>query len=205
MKPSRETQPEWFYKTDQVWVRIVRPDIGGDIVQVAHTRPPLLNVRTHVYRSQLQAACERHANMDDEYYFLWPSTAVLNSKEALDRDHFHYQDGLMSFLGYHVGKTKPVPWSKRKTILDYVYNEVLPNVNNPKYMQEWGEPKTGPRLEKLADFLAAKTRTEKSNEASTGYDYSVAIEQREHDLGYLKVKYYDGQYDRSDRFEWPTE
>lgn len=53
MRPCRETQPEWFYKTDQVCVRIVRPDRGGDIVQIARTRPPLLNMRTHVYRTDL--------------------------------------------------------------------------------------------------------------------------------------------------------
>ena len=54
----------------------------------------------------------------------------------------------------------------------------------------------------------AKTRSEKSNEANTGNDYSVAIAQREHDLDYLKVTYYDGRYDGrydgSGGFGWPS-
>ena len=131
------------------------------------------------------------------YSFRWPETEDMGSHDALDRDHFEYKKGVLSFLGYHVGR-KGLPSDKRRSILDYAYNGRLPRVNSEEYMEEWDAPRTGPRLHKTANCLAALTRNAKKK---TGRDMSQAIEEWEEDLAYLKVTYYDGRYDGE--YDWP--
>lgn len=127
--------------------------------------------------------------------FFWPTTAILPSSQALSGDHFWYTQGMLSFMGYRVGQSG-VPAANRRDILNYVYNETLPKVGSPALMEEWARPKTGNRLRKLANCLASFSRNAKRNLFA---DMSVAIEDWESDLAYLKVKFYDGRYD----FSWP--
>jgi hypothetical protein len=137
---------------------------------------------------------DRLAEMSTRF-FHWPSTAVLPSSQALDGDQFWYSEGLLSFMGYRVGQNG-VPASHRRDILDYIYHENIPQVNSAEYMRGWGVPKSRKRLKKTADSLAAFTRMARRNLLA---DMSVAIDDWETDLVYLKRTYYDGQYD----FQWP--
>src|SRR5205814_877233 len=94
--------------------------------------------------------------------FLWPTTAILPSLEALDGDQFWYTEGILSFMGYHVGQYGVIA-SHRQDILDYVFHEQLPRVNNGEYMRSWGTPKSSSRLRKMAESLAAFARNAKRN------------------------------------------
>ena len=129
-------------------------------------------------------------------YFLWPETAVLPSSEALERDQFWYSRGLLSFMGYRVGQQGISP-TDRHDILDYVYSKQIPRVNSAEYMNSWGDPRTRPRLQKLAESLAAFTRNAKRVVFA---DMTEAIWDWENDLEYLKTTYYEGRYD----FTWPA-
>ncbi len=129
-----------------------------------------------------------------EEQFLWPSTAIMPSKEALNADQYWFEDGMLSFLGYHVGQ-KGVSTDRRHLILDYVFNSKLPNVNSIEYMQEWSKPSSGFRLKKIANTLATLTKNAKRSKNNL----SLATDQWEVDLKYLKEKYYNGKYD----FTWP--
>ena len=128
--------------------------------------------------------------------FLWPSTAVVDSQNALQGDQFWYERGVLSFLGYKVGQ-KGVREKARQEILDYAFHERLPNVNSSQYMEEWGKPATANRLKKLADCLATFARNAKRNQTA---DIEQAVAEWEADLRYLECRYYRGHFD----FSWPV-
>ena len=134
---------------------------------------------------------------DEDESFKWPRTAIMPSSKAMAKDHFSYERGVLSFLGYRVGYGG-IEKRKRHDVLVYAFNGVLPSVGSPEYMDEWDQPKTGKRLKKMADSLATFARNGKRNERQ---DMSEAVKHWIDDLSWLKGEYYDGKFDRS--FHWP--
>ena len=51
------------------------------------------------------------------------------------------EKGVLSTIGYRVGNDG-LPAEKRKLLLDYLIEEILPPVGSPAHMAEWGEPET---------------------------------------------------------------
>jgi len=130
-------------------------------------------------------------------YFKWPTTALIgDSASALNVAHFEYEEGLLKFMGYAVGQNGAYR-TRRRQVLDYVFNERVPKVQSYEYMAEWGAPKSSCRLEKLAKSLAAYARNAKRRRFQ---DMAQAIMEWEEDLNYLKEKYYSGRFD----FPWPN-
>jgi hypothetical protein len=117
----------------------------------------------------------------------WPMQAVQSSSVALKSDCYWYKDGVLSFMGYHVGESSELSPDQRRRILDYVYGGRIPNVNDPAYMSQWGAPASSRRLRKMADSLANFARSAKRN---THVDKRVAISEWESDLVYLRQRYY---------------
>ncbi|WP_193211146.1 hypothetical protein [Luteolibacter marinus] len=133
---------------------------------------------------------------DEDDPFDWPSTAVLPAHDALGANHFEYTSGVLSFLGYSVGKSGLLA-GPRRAILRYVYLKRLPAVSSAEYMAEWGRAETGNRLCKLANSIASFARNAKRRNAKL----SKAISDWKSDLAWLKKEYYDGNYDGE--FSWP--
>jgi hypothetical protein len=131
-----------------------------------------------------------------EGIFDWPSTDAPASEYGFIGDIYFYKDGLLDYVGYNVGVTNGKPEVIRHKLLDCVFHNELPNVNNPEYMEEWAEPESPRRLQKLAETIAALTRNAKRK---IEYDYSVAIREWEEDLDYLYNEYYLGYF----HFGWP--
>ena len=127
--------------------------------------------------------------------FKWPETAKMPASMALRGDHFYFQEGVLAFMGYHVG-SKGIPKNKRIQILDYLFHEKAPRVNSSDHMEEWGAPKTARRLKKLADCLASFCRLAQGHQYA---DMQAPCEEWETDLEYLRKTYYVGRYD----FSWP--
>ena len=148
--------------------------------------------------AQRQIERQRLAQRNLEGYFEWPSTDAPASTYGFSGDVFSYQEGLLTYVGYHVGRVQGVSTSIRQQILDCVFHNQLPRVQSPEYMQEWGDPRTAIRLHKLADTLASFTRNAKRR---TDGDISDAIADWEYDLNYLHHKYYVRRF----RFAWPSE
>ena len=128
-------------------------------------------------------------------WFQWPSTEAPMGEGGMTA--FWYEDGLFSYVGYHVGNTNGKPDDVRQELLDCIFHNDLPQVNSDEYMQEFNAPKTSKRLNKMADFLSAEARNFKRNPAG---DYSKAIADYERDLDYLYREYYVGVFG----FDWPT-
>lgn len=128
--------------------------------------------------------------------FQWPSTDAPAGIKGFSGDQYWYQDGLLSYVGYRVGKTNGVSEIKRRRILDCVLFNELPLVNSPEYMNEWGEVKTSHRLKKLAEALASFTRNAKRKNPTS---LRFAIDEWESDLSYLYHSYYHERLG----FYWP--
>lgn len=99
-------------------------------------------------------------------------------------------DGLLSYMGYHVGNTGLLT-SARRSILDRVMESTLPNVVSSDYMCDWKEPRSQARLKKLADSIAG-FRGLRLKKMCTANDES--IRDWTNDLTYLKNEYWDGSW-----------
>lgn len=128
-------------------------------------------------------------------YFEWPTTHAPISTIGFCDDFYCYKTGLLSYVGYSTGKNGE-PTKTRQAILDCVFNNELPKINDKEYMDEWGTPKSPSRLKKMAVSIAAFTRNNKRN---TAYNYQISIAQWESDLEYLFNRYYVGTFN----FDWP--
>lgn len=118
-----------------------------------------------------QAERQRVLRRKLEGFFDWPSTDAPASVYGFRGDVFFYQDGLLRYVGYRVGR-QGEPHDIRLQMLDCVFHNDLPRVQSPDYMAEWGSPKTAARLQKMAESIAAFTRNAKGN---ASHDYSEAI------------------------------
>lgn len=128
----------------------------------------------------------------------WPHEAKASQAVALAGNHFSYSRGVLSYMGYHVGKAATLTSERRHSILDYVLLGVLPQVNDPQYMRTWGRPKTAARLRKLANAVATFARNARRKRKK---NMGQAIAEWEADLAYLKKRYYDR---RHRDWKWPA-
>ncbi|WP_447909501.1 hypothetical protein [Brevundimonas bullata] len=126
--------------------------------------------------------------------FQWPSTEASVGHLGLDIQ-MGPATGILAALGYRVGQAG-APLKQRRQILDFTFTEDLPPIDSAAYMRSWGEPNSGPRLQKLAESLAAFARNAKRREV---YALKTAILQWQDDLQYLHDRYYIGHFG----FNWP--
>jgi hypothetical protein len=131
----------------------------------------------------------------------WPTTDITQSQKALSKPDW-LEHGMLSFMGYHVGKTAPTPRQLRLIILDSIFLEELPPVLPLLAMKEWGIPKARGRILKLANVLASLTKNAKRN---LSVDLSVSISDWEQDLEYLRIKFWLPAFARQPfSEEWPS-
>lgn len=139
---------------------------------------------------------ERIAQLQEELdSFEWPSTDAEEGGGSLDSGVFRHSSGLLRYMDYKVGVNGYIERDRRE-ILESIYKETLPKVNSPAYMAEWAKPSSSQRLQKMADSIASFVRNAKRQSYN---DMSMAIDEWEVDLGWLKKKYYEGKFD----FPWP--
>lgn len=129
--------------------------------------------------------------------FQWPNTEAEPGETALGPTDWP-QVGMLGFLGYSVGQNGELRTTRQRILRDLFYKVDLPRVENQAYVDEWGAPESGSRLRKMAHSIAAFCRGARRRDE---YAMSLAIEEWEEDLAWLKTTYYDGKYDR--QFQWP--
>jgi hypothetical protein len=111
-------------------------------------------------------------------YFKWPSTLAPTGDGNLNTANSPKR-GLLSYLGYHVGR-RGLSTVERREMLDRVYMRRVPTVNNPIYMADWGEPHSALRLKKTTEPLASFCRSQKRKSAV--HVQSAAVADYESDL-----------------------
>jgi hypothetical protein len=175
-------------------------DLGGQLRQLQNAHRVLSNPG-HPLRHQAlvlrQAASSAwQARAAECQWFPWPTTNAPKGIRKL-RCAFWRERGMLDLLGYHVGEIQPTPPEMRWQILQYTFECHLPPLNDVAYFLEWGEPRTAPRLRKLAHTVAAFARNAKRRDVCV---YAKAIDDWEHDLDLL----YEAYYARIFHFDWPA-
>jgi hypothetical protein len=129
--------------------------------------------------------------------FQWPKTEAKPGEQPIGQTDWP-QVGMLGFLGYSVGQNGELRTTRQRILRDLFYKVDLPKVENQAYVDEWGTPESGARLRKMAQSIAAFCRGARRRDE---FALSVAIEEWEEDLAWLKTTYYDGKFDR--QFQWP--
>ncbi len=127
---------------------------------------------------------------ETETQFKWSKTTANPGSQNLSNDVFKYEQGLLKYYGYKVGRSG-LSHRERWEILDRVFSQPLLEIDNAAYLNEWGEPKSAKRLQKIVDSIAAFTRNAKRRDK---HSFSKAIQDWETDLAYLKKTYYDKRF-----------
>lgn len=129
--------------------------------------------------------------------FRWPKTEADPGETALGPTDWP-QIGMLKFLGYSVGVSGETKTTRQRILSDLFHKVNLPKVDSQAYVDEWGAAETGSRLRKMAQSIAAFCRGARRRDE---YAMSLAIDEWEEDLAWLKTTYYDGKFDR--QFQWP--
>lgn len=128
----------------------------------------------------------------------WPEGARVSAPVGLSGQNFDFPEGVLAFMGYHVGHISTLTEGQRRRILDYVFLGPLPMVNGPDHMRSWGRPRTSTRLREIARSLARFARNAKQQPIG---DWGKAISEWENDIAYLKTRYYER---RARNWRWPS-
>lgn len=104
--------------------------------------------------------------------------------------------GMLRHFGYRVGVGARSLAFRCIALKSCFIEDDLPRIHSQKYVEEWGDPRSAKRLEKIATTIAALCRNDKRK----GPMMKTAISDRELDLEWLKTRFYDGQFD----FDWPS-
>ena len=128
--------------------------------------------------------------------FDWPRTQFVPIASGGEIDDFDWQKlGFLKYMGYQVGiygKSQ----QKRFSILENVLSSELPKSMPAEYKDEWGNPNSAKRLNKMANTIASLARNAKRKHDPP----KKAIEDWEFDLDWLKSNYYRGSF----LFKWPS-
>jgi hypothetical protein len=135
-------------------------------------------------------------SVDELESFIWPSTHVSAEGSGLIDTHDFEPIGMLSHFGYRVGKNG-ISETTRRSILERIFFErSLPKINSAAYVEEWGQAKTGKRLRKMAESIAAFCRNAKRRNSA---DMAESVDGWQRDLAWLKEQFYDGRFE----FVWP--
>ncbi len=132
-----------------------------------------------------------------DQFFSWPSTAADRGTGSLEQGDWP-QVGMLKFLGYSVGVNGEMKATRQSILRDLFQMPQLPKVDNQSYVDAWGSAESSARLKKMAHSIAAFCRAARRRDEDA---LSVAIDEWEEDLAWLKTTFYDGKFDG--QFQWP--
>ena len=98
------------------------------------------------------------------------------------------KEGMLGFLGYHVGHFGE-PKERRRYLIDFVMSEELPPVQSPAYLLEWDKPNSWGRYKKLQRVLQGMILTTQSRKDIEYKDFDKAIMEWKDDLEYFQKKW----------------
>jgi hypothetical protein len=114
-------------------------------------------------------------------------TKRLDQARAGTRSTERPNDGMLATLGYRVGSVNGEKTPIRRKILELILEQLhLPIVDSPAYTDEWGDPNSSKRYNKLIRFLESQlTNPSNTNRPNMG---KAMIEWAE-DLEWVQTKY----------------
>jgi hypothetical protein len=109
-------------------------------------------------------------------------------------DQFNIEESPIHAMGYKVGITGESA-ERRRLILERAFRGPLPTTGPRTYMQQWGEPNSCDRLNKIAENIAACCRMFRNRRGC-----EIAVTEWETDLCWLKDAFYTHSHCQ---FQWP--
>ncbi|MCS3651872.1 hypothetical protein [Salinibacter ruber] len=128
--------------------------------------------------------------------FPWPETNAPTGDGNVDPDEWP-DVGLLGKLGYEVGKSGKDEHRRRNILQQAIQVEADEWLPIEAQAEQWGDPSTENRLEKIANSLSAFARNAKKRDNPS---LETAISHWQEDLKYLKERYYEPRH----AFEWPN-
>ena len=200
LAPSKPSQ--LGYQGDRPYWRLRKPDLlalapilWNDSTGLRNLLQELRRRRSRRWNLTLRTHLELRLTEMGQDYFVWPTTEAPIANGAGLHDIGMRSEGVLRASGYKVGRSAGLAARERRLILHEIYWDPLGGDFDPSYLEEWGAPNCGVRLQKLANTIASLTRNAKRR----GPEMLMAIQDWESDLAYLKATYYDRRYD----FAWP--
>jgi len=108
-------------------------------------------------------------------------------------DFSQVEQSPLSVMGYRAG-VSGLEEDSRRQILRSAFEQPLPFVESPAYMEGWGKPSSADRLKRIAQHLANVIESH-----SNLTNHHVAVSDWRNDLEWLKSTFYRGIY----TFYWP--
>jgi hypothetical protein len=130
----------------------------------------------------------------DELEWPWPVTGVTDGNGRGGSPLFEHERSALKMCGYTVGRDG-LPQAERFRLLDYFFRNRLPSAVPQVFGDEYGDPGSEGRLQKMANVIASNCRNFKKNDA---HRYRQAIADWECDLALLHARYY-----KAGSFPWP--
>lgn len=124
-----------------------------------------------------------------------PNPPSSGEEDGLDPDEWP-DVGLLKKLGYTTGKNGQTKYRRRAILHQSLQADAQEWLPVEEQAEEWGQPESEKRLEKVANSLSAFAGIEKKKEKPA----EVAISHWEADLKYLKERFYKPSYP----FDWPS-
>lgn len=124
-----------------------------------------------------------------------PDSPFSDGKGGLDTDEWP-DVGLLKKLGYTTGKNGQAKYRRRAILHRSLQVDAQEWLPTKEQAEEWGQPESEKRLEKVANSLSAFAGMEKKKEKPA----EVAISHWEADLKYLKERFYAPDHS----FDWPN-
>lgn len=123
----------------------------------------------------------------------WPDTILKGWGSAIiSVPHWVGKEGLLSFMGYHVGMHSFLGETSRREILcnamTGVLREEVDGTLSGGELEKWGPPGTRGRLRKLKSEIEMFIRLKEGR--SDSYSYEVAIDEWQSDLAWLRRTFY---------------
>jgi len=147
----------------------------------------------------LQHFGEGHPALDYlmECGFDWPKTSIVPALIPMEQEESDGspETGLLGYLGYKTGARGVSRWHRQK-ILEQAFTCGRPTNIPVENAEEWGEPDSSQRLQKMANSIASFTRNAKRKD----HPPEKAIEDWEEDLDWPAEEYYHGFF----TFQWPS-
>ena len=203
--PSEKNKPKSSHSASKTLGRAYISYSTNDLEETADSNWSSVNVLKDIYyelgfRSRrrahrLREKISRRLAQLENTQFIWPTTTADIGLQNLPSDVFKHEEGLLRHYGYKVG-INGLSQSERLEILDSIFLRPLMSMDDHEYLNEWGNPKTARRLQKLAESIAAFTRNAKRRNDK---NFDKAIQDWETDLAYLKKTYYENRFS----FRWP--
>ena len=129
-----------------------------------------------------------------DWGFDWPTTRLVPARHYVGSTATPEwgKESFLKIMGYTVG-AKGRDVQRRRNVLCKTFTGELPVIADAKYRAEWGPPRSGTRLQKIAERISIDILLHRAQGHREAVNHWIV------DLAWLKSEYYDGRH----TFTWP--